>query len=102
MSFTDALVTFVSDQVTCRPLQPMLSTGSEEQQGQKIRVRPEFSDPVQNLGFTCIFSSGMQEYNFYGVSVVRCTGACIMFFKVSGALLYSVYVTNIHPQPIKP
>ena len=35
MSFSDALVTFVSDQVTCCPLQPVLSTGSEEQQGRK-------------------------------------------------------------------
>ena len=34
----------------------MLSTGSE-QQGQNISI----SDPDQNLGFSCIFSSGMQE-----------------------------------------
>ena len=39
-SFSDALVTFVSDQVT-RPLQPMFSTGSE-QQVQNIRVRTVF------------------------------------------------------------
>ena len=40
-SFSDALVTFVSDQVTCCTLQPVLSTGSE-QQGQNIRVRTVF------------------------------------------------------------
>ena len=34
-------MTFVSDQVTLRPLQPTLSTESE-QQGQNIRVRPVF------------------------------------------------------------
>ena len=33
----------------------MLSTGTE-QQGQN-----SISDPGQNLGFTCIFSSGVQE-----------------------------------------
>ena len=42
-------MTFVSDQVTLRPLQPMLSTGSEHQGQDGI------SDPDQNLGFTCIF-----------------------------------------------
>ena len=52
--FSDALVTFVSDQVTWSPLQPMISTGSK-QQGQNI------SDHDQNLGFTRIVSSGMQE-----------------------------------------
>ena len=34
-------------------------TGSEHQ-GQN-----SMSDPGQNLGFTCIFSSGAQEYLFY-------------------------------------
>ena len=33
----------------------MLSTGSEHQGQNSI------SDPDQNLGFSCIFSSGMQE-----------------------------------------
>ena len=54
-SFSDAFVTFVSDQVTRRPLQPMFSTASEHQGQNSI------SDPDQNLRFTCIFSSGMQE-----------------------------------------
>ena len=67
-------MTFVSDQVTCRILQPILSTGSE-QQGQDIRVRPvqgqtSISDPDQNLGFTCIYSSGMQETIFHSALVV--------------------------------
>ena len=30
-TFSDALVMFVTDQVTLRPFQPMLSTGSEQQ-----------------------------------------------------------------------
>ena len=52
-------MTFVSDKVTCRPLQPMLSAGSEqrlEHQGQT-----SISDPDKNLGLTCIFISGMKE-----------------------------------------
>ena len=48
----DALVTFVSDQVTWRPLQRVLSTGSEHQGQTSI------SDPDLII---CIFSSGMQE-----------------------------------------
>ena len=58
-SLSDALVTFVSDQVTWRPLQPLLSTGSEHQGQNSI------SNPDQNLGFICIFSSGMQESLFF-------------------------------------
>ena len=57
-SFSDALMTFVRDQVMRRPFQPMLSTGSEQQGKNSI------FDPEQNLGFSCIFSSGMQEWYF--------------------------------------
>ena len=53
-SFPDVLVTFVSDQVTCRPLQPMLSTGSE-QQGQNIRVRPVFLTLTKILDLLVFF-----------------------------------------------
>ena len=62
-SFSDALVTFVSDQVTWRPLRPMLSTGSEHQGQNSI------SDPDQNLGFSCIFSSGVQEVDYHDVAL---------------------------------
>ena len=39
----------------------MLSTGSE-QQGLEHQGQNTISDPDQNLGFTCTFSSGMQEH----------------------------------------
>ena len=61
-SFFDALVTLVSDKVTCRPLQPMSSTGSE-QKGQNIRVRTVFLTLTKILDLLVVFfSSGMQEY----------------------------------------
>ena len=63
-SFSGSLVTFVSYLVTRHPLQPMLSTGSEHQGQNSI------SDPHQNLGFTCIFSSGMQEFLFLCLPIV--------------------------------
>ena len=75
-SFSGALVTFVTDQVTRRPLQPILSTGSE-QQGQNIRVRTVFSDPDQIFGFTCIFSPGMQEYFFLFLNKILCCGCSL-------------------------
>ena len=62
-SFYDALVTFVSDKVTWRPLQPVLSTGSEHQGQTSI------SDLNQNSGFTCIFSSGMKEKSVPRITV---------------------------------
>ena len=41
----------------------MLSTGSEQQgpTGSEHQGQTSISDPDQNLGFTCIFSSSMQE-----------------------------------------
>ena len=53
-SFYDALMTFVSDQVTWRPLQPMLSTRSEHQ-GQNIRVRPVFLILTKTLDLLVFF-----------------------------------------------
>ena len=59
-SFSDALVTFVNDQVyvtsiTTNGKHRVRTTGSEHQGQNSI------SDPDQNLGFNCIFLSGMQE-----------------------------------------
>ena len=45
----------VSDQFTT-PVKHRVRTTGLEYQGQN-----SISDPDQNLGFTCIFSSGMQE-----------------------------------------
>ena len=58
--FSDALVTFVRDQAT--NVKHRVRTTGLEHQGQT-----SISDPIQNLGFTCIFSLGMPEYNFYGL-----------------------------------
>ena len=55
-SFSDGLVTLVSDQVTTIVGHRVRTTGSEHQCQESI------SDPDQNRGFTCIFSAGMQEY----------------------------------------
>ena len=55
-SLSDALVTFVSDQVTTNVKHRVRTTGSEHQGQNSI------SDPDQNLGYSCIFSSGMQEH----------------------------------------
>ena len=61
-SFFDALVTFVSESyvtsIATNVKHTVRTTGSEHQ-GQTI------SDPDQNLEFTCIFSSGMQEYSLH-------------------------------------
>ena len=53
-SFPDILLTFVSDQVTWRPLQPVLSTGSEHQ-GQNIRVRQAFLTLTKTLDLLVFF-----------------------------------------------
>ena len=53
-SFSDTLVTFVSDQVRRRPLQPILSRGSE-QRGQNIRVRTVFLTLTKILDLLLFF-----------------------------------------------
>ena len=57
-SFSDALVTFVSDQVTTNIKHRVRTTGPEHQ------GRNTISDTDQNLGFTCIFSSCLKEHSF--------------------------------------
>ena len=57
-SFSDALVTFFRDQVTSitTNVKHSVRTTGSEHQGQTSISNPDF-----NLGFACIFSSGMQE-----------------------------------------
>ena len=57
-SFSDAFVTFVSEPATTNVKHSFRTTGLEHQGQNSI------SDPDQNFGFTCIFSSGMQENSF--------------------------------------
>ena len=58
------VLTFVSDQVTittkCTNVKHKVRTIGLEHQGQN-----SISEPGQSFGFTCIFSSGMQENIFY-------------------------------------
>ena len=63
-SFSDALVTFICDQVTQRPLQPMLSTGSE-QQGQNIRVRTVFLTLTKILDLLIFFHQVCKKLNTF-------------------------------------
>ena len=55
-------MTFITTNVKHR-----VRTTGLEHQGQK-----SISDPDQNLGFTCIFSSGMQEIMFLGTNIQLC------------------------------
>ena len=101
-SFSDALVMFVSDQVTTNVKHRVRET--LKHQGQT-----SISDPDQNLGFTCIFSSGVQEILFSLKLSQHCRG-CIMR-KSALCICYNSCDTahqkdsfspldTYHPQPV--
>ena len=73
LSFSDALVTFIYDLSITTNVKHRVRTKGSEHQGQTGT-----SDPDQNLGFTCIFSSGMQEFMFCAKQIYdRCISSIV-------------------------